>query len=408
LTGQSDLGSIIDAERTEYMKKIERILSRTFLMVFSALFIFVLLELVTNCYLLYFASEKNFVKYASMRQLQARGSLSKPRYSPHRYLGYYPTPNYVKGLNRHNSLGYRGEEISIPKPPGQIRIVCLGGSTTYTYEIEDYKKSYPYLLEEYLHEKNFDNIEVINAGSGGWSSWESLINLQLRVLDLDPDIIIIYHGINDIHPRLVWPPEVYRGDNSGRRAPNETTLFMPSIFEHSTLLRILMIRTGMTASHAAFERTIDRKTESYYGIQFRKQKMENNYPDGIFKEVSAKKMLEINRPIYFERNIRNMVTIAKAAEIKVVISSFAHSPLFTDQPFVSSEEYALAYKENNGILKEIAKTTGVHFFDFAGKFPSSKRYYTDGRHVNEEGSQLKAQLFGDFLIENQLVTSSQE
>jgi len=388
------------------MKKIENILSRTFLIIFSVLLTFFLLEIVTNCYLLYLANDKNFIKYASMRQLQNRGSLSQPRYSPHRYLGFYPTPNYVKDENRHNALGYRGEEISIPKPPGSIRIACLGGSTTYTYEIEDYKKSYPYLLEKYLHEKDFDNIEVINAGAGGWSSWESLINLELRVLDLDPDVVIIYHGINDIHPRLVWPPEIYRGDNSGRRAPNETTLFMPSIYEHSTLLRIMMIRTGMTASHSAFERTIDRTPESYYGLLFRKQKMENNYPDGIFKEVSAKKMLEQNKPIFFERNIRNMVTVSKAMDVKVVISSFAHSPLFTDQPFVSSEEYALAYEENNSMLRKIAETTDVHFFDFADKFPTSKRYYTDGRHVNEEGSQLKAQLFGDFLIENQLVTSS--
>ena len=94
----------------------------------------------------------------------------------------------------------------------------MGGSTTYSYDIEDFKKSYPDLLEKYLQKKDFDNIEVINAGGGGWSSWESLINLELRVLDLDPDLVIIYHGINDIHTRLVWPPEVYQGDNSAQSA----------------------------------------------------------------------------------------------------------------------------------------------------------------------------------------------
>lgn len=30
-----------------------------------------------------------------------------------------------------------------------------------------------------------------------YSSLESLINLQLRVLELDPDLVLIYHGINE-------------------------------------------------------------------------------------------------------------------------------------------------------------------------------------------------------------------
>ena len=47
----------------------------------------------------------------------------KPIYSPHHYLNYHGTPNYVSpdGLNIHNSLGFRGPEISIPKQDSMFR-----------------------------------------------------------------------------------------------------------------------------------------------------------------------------------------------------------------------------------------------------------------------------------------------
>lgn len=384
------------------MKKIQKTLSDIFLAVLATCLTFAFLEVLANVYLLRFADENRFIRYASVHQLKKRDT----KYSPHTYLGHYPTPNYINGANRHNALGYRGEEIHTPKPDGQFRIVCLGGSTTYTVGVEDYRKSYPYLLENYLRGKGYGNVHVVNAGASSWSSWESLINFELRVLDLDPDMIIVYHGINDIHSRLVWPPEAYIGDNSGRRAPNQTAIFMPNILEYSTLLRIAMIRTGLTTSHAAFERTIDRHPKTYVGSLFRKQKLQGVYPTGIFREISAGEVLERNRPVYFERNIHNIVAIAKNNRgIEVVLSSFAYSSLFAEHPRVSSQEYISAYEEHNLLLEKIAEEMDVHFLDFAGEFPTERRWYTDGRHVNEEGAQLKAELFGAFLIEKQLLMS---
>ena len=386
--------------------KIQEILSNTFLAVLSIFLVFCLLEIVATSYLLYWADKDKFIRYASWDQLQNRKNEEPPRYSKHRYLSYYPTPNYVKDENRHNSLGYRGEEILFPKPPGQFRIACLGGSTTYSSSVADYRESWPALLEKYMREKGFENVRVINAGAEGWGSWESLINFELRVLDLEPDMIIIYHGINDIHPRFVWPPKAYRGDNSGYRGFNESAIFMPSIFEYSTLLRMLMIRAGFTTSHAAFDRHIDRIADTSYQPLFASQKREKIYPQAIFKEISAMKMLEVNKPVYFERNIRNIIAIAKNRGIEVIVSSFAYSPLFNDLEEVSSEEYVFAHEENNRLLKKIAQNMNVNLFDMASNFPTLKRYYMDGQHVNKDGAKLRAELYGNFLIKNGLVKLS--
>ena len=374
----------------------------------SALATFAVLEVGARVYLERFAPEPRFINYASFRQLSERyggdGATSHQLLSPHRYLGYYPTPGYTKGKNRHNSLGYRGEEIVLPKPPGEIRIVCVGGSTTYDSDIEDYRLAYPSRLEAELRGRGYDNVTVVNAGAAGWTSWESLVALSLRVLDLDPDVIIDFDAMNDVHTRFVWPPDRYRGDNSGYRAANQSGLFMPSIFEYSTLLRILMIRAGWVGSHADISRTIDRLAPSYYGDVWRDQKRTGTYPGGIFREVSPDEMLSRNGPRYFARNLANLVAIANANGAEVVFASFAYSPDFPEEPRVTSAEYRQAIAEHNEVLRSVAERSGAAFFDFAAVFPSDRRYFTDGRHNNEEGAALKARMFADFLVESGLLS----
>ena len=225
------------------MNKTHEAFVNTFLVIVATLATFAVLEAAANIWLLHFANEKHFIRYASLQQLQDSDVSNRPRYTPHRYIGYYPTPNYIKGNDRHNALGYRGDEIESPKPPGQFRIVCLGGSTTYTSDVKDYRKSYPYLLEKYLNGQGYNNVTVINAGAGSWSSWESLINFQLRVLDIEPDLIIIYHSINDISPRFVWPPEAYRqgrglqahaviAEKQGERPPPSSAALRDGVLSH--------------------------------------------------------------------------------------------------------------------------------------------------------------------------------
>lgn len=206
----------------------------------SIVFTLLLLEAGLRIWLGFFSTDSQYVKYS----LYTDVPLEKYQWSPHHYLNYYPTPNYRKGLTYHNSLGFRSQEFNPVKPDNTYRIVTIGGSTTYTVSVKDNEKTFPYLLERFLREdQGNENIEVINADVGGYNSWESLINLQFRVLDIDPDLVIVYHGTNDVHTRLV-SENTYRGDNSGRRKqwnPPDIPLF-----EHSLLLRYISRKTGFT------------------------------------------------------------------------------------------------------------------------------------------------------------------
>src|SRR5262245_27838879 len=224
-----------------------RALPVALLLLASTLLSLLLAELGARIWLERFASEEQFRRFASPDQLRGRMARSRESLSPyvaHRFIGYVPTPDYRRGRNFHNSLGYRGEEIAQPKLRGEFRIACLGGSTTYGSLIPDPRLAYPAQLERALHERGSSQARVVNAGAEGWRTLESLVNFELRVLDLHPDLAIVYHAYNDLFERMVWPPGVYHGDASGAllHSPGLDRPLPWSL--RSTLARILLVGTG--------------------------------------------------------------------------------------------------------------------------------------------------------------------
>ena len=306
-------------------------------------------------------------------------------------------PNYLQGENRHNALGFRGDDVSPIKPENVFRIGAVGGSTTYSSDVEDYRHSYPFQLGAYLHEQGFDQIEVVNAGVGGYTSHQTLINLQLRVLPVQPDLVIFYQGYNDIHSRLVYPFSKYQGDNSGYVVPRISPVIMPSFWEYSTALRAMGIHLGLTKPHSAIDLYYYSPASTSYWEDFTRQWRRGEYPSGIFVEVSAIEMLENNPPIHFERNVENMLATVSSQGADALLVTFITSTEF-DVARVASEEYILALRQHNEVTRKIAASTETPIFDLASIFPDDPKLFTDGRHMTLEGNQIRAKLIGDFVI----------
>jgi len=124
------------------------------------------------------------------------------------YLMFSPKPNqtinYKHGVLKINSLGFRGEEISPVKPDSTYRIALLGGSvgfngysdsTTIIGFVEQ-------LLEESINKEKYTNMETINAAVPGYISTQEMLVLILKLVDLKPDLVIIFDGVNDWSPFL--------------------------------------------------------------------------------------------------------------------------------------------------------------------------------------------------------------
>jgi lysophospholipase L1-like esterase len=95
-----------------------------------------------------------------------------------------------------NSRGFRTHEFAVPKPPGLVRVVCIGGSTTVAGRTND--ETYPAHLESMLRARHPGlAIEVLNLGVSGVTTEHWLDGID-RVLAFEPDVIVQYQGINDI------------------------------------------------------------------------------------------------------------------------------------------------------------------------------------------------------------------
>jgi len=348
------------------------------LIVFSTLLTFLLLETATRVWLNYLATPEQYDRYVLFTSIDPK----EFAWTPHQYLVYYPTPNYRKGQTFHNSLGYRNEEFTAEKPDNVFRIVALGGSSTYDISIEDNEKTFTAQLENLLTEEyGYQNVEVINAGVPGYNSWEILINLEFRVLDLDPDLVIIYENTNDVHARLV-EPSAYQGDDSGRRHNWQ----VPHVawWEHSALLRIVSRMTN-TSRQISVDDFVSSPT--YLSWPFEHRLDEDNLdPAEILKE---------NPPIYLRRNLENMIAVAKEHSVEILFSTWAYSPYLHD--YASEGYYQQGFKENNDVIKEVATEQHISLFDFAAVMPRDAEYWADGRHSNEAGALIKARLFAEFI-----------
>ena len=391
------------------MNRVDSIMAKLFLMMLSVITALILIEALSNYYLWNIASEEQFNVLASISQVKERygqdffvednNGKDSVAFVAHQYLGYVPSPNFRSTDNYHSSLGFRGDDIEVPKPDGVYRIAAIGGSTTYGTAVKSPSQAYPYQLQEYLRAQGYENVEVVNAGVGAYTSWESLMNLQFRVLDIDPDLIIIYHAINDAHARVVYPYEAYRGDNSGYRAPIVQDTVIPKVWEYSTALRILGILMGWISPQNSLEWTRSRTASTNYRELYLSLMKNGTYPLGIFVDVPIEDMIANNPPIYFYRNMKSMALMAQGYGAEVMFTTFAYDPA-SNFPTVSDAPYIQMLEEHNAISKQVAEETQSYFYDFAPNMPMGKDYFKDGRHMTEEGNRIRAQLFGDFIIEN--------
>ena len=94
-----------------------------------------------------------------------------------------------------NSLGFRGEEFTREKSDNVYRIFIVGGSSTFGYGSSGDEYTIPGQLGTIFKDRN---VEVINSGIGGATSFEEKYLIEKNIVNLEPNMIIIFDGGNDV------------------------------------------------------------------------------------------------------------------------------------------------------------------------------------------------------------------
>ncbi len=134
---------------------------------------------------------------------------------------------------RINALGFRGPEIAKPKPPGSVRVACIGASTTAQGPEDD--ATYPARLEAKLRLRFPElPLEVLNLGvSATWSDY--WLERSEALFELEPDLIVQYDGVNDVAfvhlhhwaAARPWRRWLYRSILAERLLPPDPASFDP-------------------------------------------------------------------------------------------------------------------------------------------------------------------------------------
>jgi len=131
--------------------------------------------------------------------------------SPHSI--YEPIPNTInlKSGFRQNNYGFRDEEDTQPKKDNEFRVFILGGSGAIGQGAmqqfiqisgqQEYPSKYTisaYLEEKLRNELSGVHVEVINAAVSGYKVHQEYSAYLGLLRNLDPDLLVLIDGYNDI------------------------------------------------------------------------------------------------------------------------------------------------------------------------------------------------------------------
>ena len=114
------------------------------------------------------------------------------------------------GVLRTNSRGIVGPEVTGSKPAGEFRVVVLGDSYTVGGQVL-YEQTFPAVLQQRLGQDGYSNVRVINAGVGGYTTFNESALLREHLAWLQPDLVVVATFLgNDVSENVLATAAGYR------------------------------------------------------------------------------------------------------------------------------------------------------------------------------------------------------
>lgn len=98
---------------------------------------------------------------------------------------------------RVNAQGFRGPTVPIPKPPGVLRVACVGDSHTFGHGVDE-DGTWPRTLQRALEQElGAARVEVMNWGVNGYDTEQEVAQLEERIGRYEPDLVLLQFFVND-------------------------------------------------------------------------------------------------------------------------------------------------------------------------------------------------------------------
>ncbi len=293
-----------------------------------------------------------------------------------------------------SSNGYRGPAFEVRKPPQVTRIIVLGGSAVFDHGVSDHASaetgSWPHLLGQRLTEEGLKNVEVINAGIPGHSTSDSLGRLYAQLWMYDPDLVLIYHGWNDIKfwKALEITPERPLISHVKPYDPTSNPFtsyqgFWDKLLSNSQLYlkvrnKYYMLRTNV-GLEGAVDGTVERATDyDDYGARQFHLNME--------LIVTASRIIGATP-----------VMVTQATLVTPNNSSADRVRINYEYQNLEHDAIVRAYQSTYDIIRDIGSRTDTMVIDAASLLNGRSELFNDHVHLRPEGSKVLAAVVADEL-----------
>ena len=275
----------------------------------------------------------------------------------------------------HNSQGFRGH---LPRPDhSAIRIVAIGGSTTYGVGVND-TETWPVYLEAELG----DRYEVLNLGVPAHATTEHLGTAAFKLPELKPDIVVLHVGLNDLH-----------------------VMHAPGLRPDYANVHAVMLKGNLGL---CFENSLPPIATLHLAV-IALQKI-GVYPVcetfGPASSATALKesSLDAQAAEYYRRNLGNLIAITKRwSKRTIVVPQVLNEERLADGgyewwvPYIAQDALPALMSEYNRISMEVAKQEGVEFARSVVDARWERDQFVDHSHLGSAGNLQFAKLLASQL-----------
>ena len=281
---------------------------------------------------------------------------------------YSYAPGTVMHSGRLNNVGAVGDDLPQVKTPDELRVFLLGGSTSFYH-------GYARRLDQRLAQAcPGRRITVMSWGRPRYTSGVNAANLRRHLLQLEPDIIVVYLGINDnIYNTFPWTGSI-----------PDVGYFNYRSLRESMFLKLL-----------------------WYHIVDKRIRARPDFHRGAMRS-----------PAMLEQHLQQMIETAHRHGIAVVLATFALGWPTADpalQAQVRAQESRMEHfwgtleatvagvRAHNAVMRACARRYGVPLAPVANAIPATGHYFSDICHFTPSGVRVLADTIAETLLSSAAV-----
>lgn len=316
-----------------------------------------------------------------------------------------------------NNMGFRGDSLADPKPPGEFRVFMVGGSTTECFYLDD-ADDLARVLERDLSAAAPPGtiVHVYNAGLSGAASDDHIAMLSQRIVHFQPDLVIVFCGVNDL-TRSIYGYD-YRHYIEYRPAYHKPWFKRwPMKLQVTRRLFLLKERIQPDRQRLQEERTL---VTNYAGLV------------GLERSAPETDAIPRTDEASYATNLRTLAGIAHGNHFKLVFMTQQTTWNSTvdlkarsrhwmryraGAPGVSAgnagngftfreDKMDGAMERLNDTMRRVGQEESIPVYDLAHALPKSLAYFYDDCHFNTAGASASAKGLSEFLHARRLTPST--